>query len=86
MDNLFWKGMVYIYSPCLDINENGHLAISGCDTTALVDQYGTPIYVVSEDEVRRICKSYAGSFKNTITETEDLYMPVRRLTVRRCAG
>ena len=55
--------MVYIYSPCLDINENGHLAISGCDTTALADQYGTPIYVVSEDEVRRICKSYADSFQ-----------------------
>lgn len=55
--------MVHIYSPCLDINENGHLAISGCDTVALAKQYGTPLYVMSEDEVRRICRSYADSFQ-----------------------
>ena len=55
--------MVYIYSPCLSINENGHLTISGCDTTALAKQYGTPIYVISEEEVRRICRSYTESFQ-----------------------
>jgi len=47
----------------LDINEKGHLAISGCDTVDLAKQYGTPLYVMSEDEVRRICKSYTGSFQ-----------------------
>lgn len=57
------KGMVHIFSPCLSINEKGHLAISGCDTVALAEQYGTPIYVISEDEVRRVCKSYADSFR-----------------------
>lgn len=55
--------MVHIYSPCLNINESGHLAISGCDTISLAKQYGTPIYVISEDEVRRICKSYTDSFQ-----------------------
>ncbi len=55
--------MVNIYSPCLSINENGHLTISGCDTIALAEQYGTPLYVISEDEVRRVCKSYADSFE-----------------------
>lgn len=55
--------MVHIYSPCLNINESGHLAISDCDTISLAKQYGTPIYVISEDEVRRICKSYTDSFQ-----------------------
>ena len=55
--------MVYIYSPCLSINKEGHLAISGCDTITLAEQYGTPLYVMSEDEVRRVCKSYVDSFE-----------------------
>lgn len=55
--------MVNIFSPCLNINESGHLAISGCDTVSLAEQYGTPLYVISEDEVRRICRSYTSSFQ-----------------------
>lgn len=55
--------MVYIYSPCLNINEKGHLSISGCDTVDLAQQYGTPLYVMSEDEIRRVCRSYVDSFQ-----------------------
>lgn len=39
------------------------MAISGCDTITLAEQYGTPLYVMSEDEVRRVCKSYVDSFE-----------------------
>ncbi len=55
--------MVHIYSPCLSINEQGHLAISGCDTVDLAKKYGTPLYVMSEDEIRRVCGSYVASFQ-----------------------
>ncbi len=55
--------MIRIYTPCLNINEKGHLTISGCDTVELAQQYGTPLYVMSEDEIRRVCRSYAGSFQ-----------------------
>ena len=55
--------MVSIYSPCLSINEKGHLDISGCDTVDLARQYGTPLYVMSEDEIRRVAKSYVESFQ-----------------------
>ncbi len=55
--------MVHIYSPCLSINKMGHLDISGCDCTQLARQYGTPLYVMSEDEIRRVCRSYAESFQ-----------------------
>lgn len=50
-------------SPCLAVNEKGHLAISGCDAVDLAGQYGTPLYVMSEDEIRRVCKSYVQSFQ-----------------------
>lgn len=52
-----------MYTPCLEVNENGHLAISGCDTVDLARQYGTPLYVMSEDEIRRVCRSYVESFE-----------------------
>lgn len=50
-------------SPCLSINEKGNLAVSGCDTVELAKRYGTPLYVMSEDEIRRVCRSYQSSFQ-----------------------
>jgi diaminopimelate decarboxylase len=50
-------------SDCLEINEQGHLTISGCDTVALAKQYGTPLYVMSEDKIREVCKRYVRSFQ-----------------------
>lgn len=50
-------------SNCLGINEAGHLEISGCDTVKLAEQYGTPLYVMSEDEIRSTCRRYVVSFQ-----------------------
>lgn len=50
-------------SNCLSVNEKGHLSISGCDTVELAQQYGTPLYVLSEDEIRSVCRRYVSSFK-----------------------
>ena len=50
-------------SPCLSINEKGHLVISGCDTVELAKRYGTPLYVMSEDEIRSVCRRYRSSFE-----------------------
>ena len=50
-------------SPCLSINEKGHLVISGCDTIELAERYGTPLYVLSEDEIRSVCRRYRSSFE-----------------------
>ncbi|MCX7884579.1 MAG: diaminopimelate decarboxylase [Caloramator sp.] len=40
----------------LDYNEKGNLTISGCDCIELAKKYGTPLYVMSEDEIRKRCK------------------------------
>ena len=42
----------------MDINEKGHLTISGCDTVELAKQYGTPLYVIDEDFLRKNCKEF----------------------------
>ncbi|MDD5953122.1 MAG: diaminopimelate decarboxylase [Oscillospiraceae bacterium] len=51
-------------ADCLNVNEKGHLTISGCDTVALAKEYGTPVYVMSEDEIRKTCRMY----RDSITE------------------
>lgn len=50
-------------SNCLSVNERGRLAISGCDTVELAERYGTPLYVMSEDEIRSVCRRYVSSFQ-----------------------
>ncbi len=45
-------------SDCLNVNENNHLTIGGLDTVALAAQYGTPLYVMDENEIRNNCKIY----------------------------
>lgn len=50
-------------SNCLSINARGNLEISGSDTIELARQYGTPLYVMSEDKIREVCRSYISSFE-----------------------
>lgn len=50
-------------NDCLNINENGHLTIGGCDTVELAKQYGTPLYVLDENTIRNTIRSYVNSFK-----------------------
>lgn len=49
-------------SDCLGVNEQGHLTIGGCDTVALAAQFGTALYVMSEDKIRETCRRYKSSF------------------------
>ncbi|MGN0479602.1 MAG: diaminopimelate decarboxylase [Hominenteromicrobium sp.] len=50
-------------SDCLSVNEKGHLTIGGCDTVALAEQYGTALYVMSEEKIRDTCRRYKTSFE-----------------------
>lgn len=49
------------------INEKGHLCIGGADTVELAEQYGTPLYVFDETDIRSNCKS----FKDALDEYYD---------------
>ena len=42
----------------LRINEKGHLEIGGADAVALVEQFGTPLYVFDEAYIRRMMSAY----------------------------
>lgn len=51
-------------SDCLNINEKGHLEIGGCDTIDLAEKYGTPLYVVDENEIRKNCRAFVKSIED----------------------
>lgn len=44
------------------INAVGHLEIGGCDTTQLVAEFGTPLYVMDEALIRANCQRYLAAF------------------------
>ena len=56
------KGLFYmLVSENLGVNEKGHLTAGGVDTVELVKQYGSPLYVMDENLIRKHAKSYKES-------------------------
>ncbi len=51
-------------SDCLSVNEKGNLTIGGLDTVELAAKYGTPCYVVDEDQIRANCRAYVKSIED----------------------
>ena len=47
----------------LSINEMGHLCIGKVDTIALAKKYGTALYVIDEDQIRRNARTYIDAMK-----------------------
>ncbi len=45
------------------INGKGNLTLGKVDTVDLAEQYGTPLYVFDEDDIRANCRSYIDAFK-----------------------
>ncbi len=52
----------------LDINTAGHLTIGGVDTVALTEEYGNPLYVMDEDQLRQNCRAYTQAMAEYLPE------------------
>ena len=50
-----------LVSDNLSVNSQGHLTVSGVDTTELASQFGTPLYVMDEELIRRTCRRFKDS-------------------------
>jgi len=48
-------------SDNLGVNEQGNLTIGNVDTVKLAKKYGTPLYVMDEDEIRKNCQMFQKS-------------------------
>ncbi len=49
------------------VNDDGHLEVGGCDTVELVEEFGTPLYVMDEAHLRQQCREYRASFAERLT-------------------
>jgi len=50
------------------VNSKGHLEIGGCDSVELVREYGTPLYVMDENQIRKNCRAYKNAIKKYFGE------------------
>jgi diaminopimelate decarboxylase len=48
----------HVYPIGSRVNERGRLEIGGCDAVELAREYGTPAYVVAEDDIRARARSF----------------------------
>lgn len=48
-------------SDCLNVNKSGNLTIGGIDTVLLSQEFGTPLYVMDEDQIRKNCRTFTES-------------------------
>jgi diaminopimelate decarboxylase len=44
------------------VNSSDHLEIGGCDVVDLVQQYGSPLYILDEVSLRTSCQQYRDAF------------------------
>ena len=55
------------------INEQGHLEIGGCDAVELAAEFGTPLYVMDEADIRGKMRAIKSAFQAQGVETEIIY-------------
>jgi diaminopimelate decarboxylase len=52
------SGLSHVYPQGTRVNERGHLEIGGCDAIELAREFGTPAYVVAEQDLRTRARSF----------------------------
>ncbi len=55
------------------VNEAGHLEVGGCDVVELTSEFGTPVYIYSEDDLRWRARAYLTAFRARSNDFEVLF-------------
>lgn len=66
------------------INDRGHLEIGGVDAVELREKFGTPLYVVDEELIRRRCREFIGAFKASGLKHQVAYASKAFCTLAMC--
>ncbi|MHB1392025.1 MAG: diaminopimelate decarboxylase [Clostridia bacterium] len=67
------RGIPMDSKRCIEISERGHLVFDGCDAVELAKEYGTPLYLLSESEIRKRCRRIKEHFTDKYPDTQALY-------------
>lgn len=64
-----------VFPQTTQINRDDHLVIGGCDTVALAEEFGTPLYVFDEADLRARCREFKAEFGKCYPDTIVSYSP-----------
>jgi len=62
-----------IYPQGSRVNERGHLEVGGCDVVELTAEFGTPVYIYAEEDIRARARDYLAAFEVRAEDYEVLY-------------
>ena len=65
--------LTHVFPDSTDTNPAGHLTLGGCDALDLVEEYGTPLYVLDEATLRARCRQFAGAFASRYANSHAVY-------------
>ena len=65
--------LTHVFPDTTDTNAAGHLTLGGCDALDLVEQYGTPLYVLDEVTLRARCRQFADAFAARYPNSKAVY-------------
>src|SRR5437764_7871870 len=63
----------HVYPQASRVNEAGHLEIGGCDAIELAREFGTPAYVVAEDDLRANARAFIDAMAARHTDFDVLF-------------
>ncbi|HXF52362.1 MAG TPA: alanine racemase, partial [Dehalococcoidia bacterium] len=67
------RTLASIFPRTADVSTAGHLTIGGCDVVDLAREYGTPLYVFDEVELRASMRAYRRAFEERYERVRVLY-------------
>ena len=63
----------HVYPLGSRLNEAGRLEIGGCDALELAKEFGTPAYVVAEDDIRARARAFVEAFRARVDDFDVLF-------------
>jgi len=62
-----------LFPLAAEVNNQGHLAIGGCDIVDLAEEFGTPLYLFDESTLRQKCRKFKDEFRKYYSDTLVIY-------------
>src|SRR5437764_4865587 len=67
------RQLSHVYPLGSRLNEHGRLEVGGCDLVELAREFGTPAYVVAEDDIRARAQAYVQALSSRHADWDVLF-------------
>ncbi len=73
MSTVTTGSLSHVYPRGSRINERGHLEFGGCDALELAREFGTPAYIVVEDDLRARARVFLHGLRRLHPDSDVLF-------------